>query len=277
MNEEQIAYWDGPAGQRWTEQQMVLDRALAAFGDAVVERAAARPGEHVLDVGCGCGASSITLSDRVGATGSVLGVDLSAQMLERARERAGTRANLSFARGDVTTFSFPRTYDLVFSRFGVMFFEDPVAAFRQLRTAVRPNGRLVFVSWRAFEDNPWAALPVSAIRSVLPGAPLSHFDSDAPGPYAFADVKKVEQILLSSGFRDIQIDPFDGEVVLAGDDLDQAVEFAVNAGPALRILASVSPDVHARAKDAVRRAIEPMRTRNGFALAGSSWLVSART
>jgi ubiquinone/menaquinone biosynthesis C-methylase UbiE len=274
MNEEQVAYWNGPAGDRWTQQQLVLDRALAAYGRAVLERAAAKPGEHVLDIGCGCGDSSLALSEQVGDSGSVLGVDVSAPMLARARERAQMRMNLTFLHGDASAMAFPRKFNLLFSRFGVMFFEDPIAAFKHLHAAAQSGGRLAFVCWRPFEENPWAALPVQAVRSVVPE--VEPFKQDAPGPYAFADSAKVERILTSAGFTNVAIDRYDADVVLAGDDLEAAAQFAVSAGPAARILATVSPDLQARAKEAVRRVLESKRTPTGFALPGSGWLVTAR-
>jgi ubiquinone/menaquinone biosynthesis C-methylase UbiE len=274
MNEEQATYWNGPAGDRWAQQQAVLDRALAAYGRAVLERAAAKPGEHVLDIGCGCGETSLALSERVGANGSVLGIDLSTPMLTRARERGRDRANLTFLQGDASSMAFPRKFDLLFSRFGVMFFEDPIAAFRHLHAAAQSGGRLAFVCWRPFEENRWAALPVHAVRSVVPE--VEPPNQDAPGPYAFADSAKVERILTSAGFRNVGLDRFDADVVLAGDDLEQATQFAVNAGPAARILASLSPDLQSRARDAVRSALESARTPKGFALPGTGWLVTAR-
>jgi ubiquinone/menaquinone biosynthesis C-methylase UbiE len=275
MNEEQVAYWNGPAGDRWARQQAVLDRALFAYGRAVLDRAAAKPGEHVLDIGCGCGESALALSDQVGPNGSVLGIDLSTPMLARARERSAGRTNLTFLQGDASSMAFPRKFDLLFSRFGVMFFEDPTAAFRHLRAAAQSGGRLAFVCWRPFAENRWAALPVQAVRSVVPEVePPNH---DAPGPYAFADSAKVERILTAAGFRDVAIDRFDADVVLTSDDdLEQATQFAVSAGPAARILASVGPDLQARAKIAVRSALESARTSKGFALPGTGWLVTAR-
>jgi ubiquinone/menaquinone biosynthesis C-methylase UbiE len=274
MNDEQVAYWNGPAGDRWTQQQLVLDRALAAYGRAVLERAAAKPGEQVLDIGCGCGDSSLVLSEQVGANGTVLGIDLSTPMLTRARERAQNRTNLTFLQGDASTMAFPRKFDLLFSRFGVMFFEDPTAAFKHLHAAAQSGGRLCFVCWRPFAENPWAALPVQAVRSVVPE--VEPFNQDAPGPYAFADSAKVERILTSAGFNNVVIDRFDADVVLAGDDLELATQFAVSAGPAARILATVGTDLQTRARDAVRRALESKRTPAGFALPGSGWLVTAR-
>lgn len=274
MNDEQIAYWNGVAGQRWTEQQVVLDRALAAYGRAAVDRATVRSGEHVLDIGCGCGETSLALSDAVGPPGSVFGIDISAPMLARARERAKGRANLTFAEADAAKIAYPRTFDLLYSRFGVMFFEDPVVAFRHLHTAAASGGRVSFVCWRSYEENPWATVPVEAVRHLVPEVQLP--TEDGPGPSAFADPAKVQRVMSSAGFRELAIERFDADVVLGSGDLEEAVEFAVRGGPASRLLAAATPEVQARGRDAVRRVLEPLRTANGFALPGSSWLVTAR-
>jgi SAM-dependent methyltransferase len=274
MNDEQIAYWNGQAGQRWTEEQVVLDRALAAFGRGALDRAGVALREHVLDIGCGCGDSSLALADRVGSGGAVVGIDISTQMLARARDRAQSRANLTFVHGDAATMAFPRPFDLLFSRFGVMFFEDPIATFTHLRSATTSGGRLTFVCWRAYEDNPWTAIPLNAVRRIVPE--VTPPSSDGPGPCAFADAAKVERILSSAGFRDIACDRFDADVVLAGDELEDAVRFAVGVGPASRLLATAAPEAQLRAMDEVRRALESMRTPTGFVSSGSSWLVTAR-
>lgn len=273
MNEEQVAYWNGPAADRWTAYQVVLDRALTPYSGAVLERAGARAGEHVLDIGCGCGETSLALSERVGSGGTVLGVDISAPMLARARERAQNRPNLTFLQGDASVFAFPRKFELLFSRFGVMFFEDPTAAFQHLHAAAQSGGRLAFVCWRPFAENPWTRIPLEAVATVVPNS--EERSADLPGPYAFADQAKVERILSAAGFHDVKLERFDADVTL-GDDLEQAVHFAVTSGPASRLLATVTPDVLAKAKDAVRRALESAKTPKGYALSGSSWLVTAK-
>lgn len=274
MNEEMIAYWNGPAAQRWTDQQAVLDRALAAYGQAVLEHASPRAGEHALDIGCGCGESAIALADRVGLSGSVLGIDISKPMLALARQRAEGFPNLNFQEADAATVTFDRKFELLFSRFGVMFFEDPIAAFRNLATAARSSARLSFVCWRTVKDNPWGTVPFNAVRPFVGEIVLP--PDDAPGPSAFADATRVQRILTEAGFRDISIDRFDAPVVLGTGDLEEAVEFAVRGGPAARALVNAAPEVQERAREAVRRALEPMRTEAGFALPGSSWLVGAR-
>ncbi|HEY2733325.1 MAG TPA: class I SAM-dependent methyltransferase, partial [Polyangiales bacterium] len=239
MNEEQIAHWNGVTALRWTERQRVLDRALQVFGQTALARADPRAGERVLDVGCGCGDSTLALAERVGDRGSVIGVDVSAPMLARARVRATGRTSIQLLEADASRASLPRELDLIFSRFGVMFFEDAIAAFAHLRSALRANGRLAFVCWRAFEENPWMHIPVRAVERTLPN--VKRQNDDGPGPFAFADAAKLEQRLTAAGFSSIAIERFDADVILSEDSLSDAVAFVLNAGPASRLLSDATP------------------------------------
>jgi SAM-dependent methyltransferase len=275
VNEEQIAYWSGPAAQRWIAQQATVDRALEPYGAALLDAAALRGGEHVLDVGCGCGATSLSFAERVGPTGIVLGIDISAPMLARAAERGRNRVNVRFQEGDAATMKLDPEYDGVVSRFGVMFFEDPVVAFTNLRTALRAGtGQLAFVAWRAFAENAWTALPVAALGDDL-GVSFEPMDPDLPGPNAFADPDKVARILKSAGYSAIALDRFDADVMF-GESLDAAADFPFQLGPVSRLLAGAPAEVVARARERVRRALEPHQSAGGVALPGASWLVTAR-
>ena len=163
-NAQQVEYWN-TQGARWVEVGPRIDAQLEPLGLATIERAAVRVGERVLDVGCGCGQATLQLAERVGATGSVLGSDISEPMLARARERAGEAGleNVEFRQGDAQTEPFPEShFDLIFSRYGVMFFADSEAAFANLRVALRPGGRLVFVCWQELGKNPWLEQPLGA-------------------------------------------------------------------------------------------------------------------
>jgi SAM-dependent methyltransferase len=274
-NQSQIEYWSGPGGKRWVQQQVVLDRSLGPFGDAALLRASVRAGESVLDVGCGCGDSTLALAALVTETGTVCGVDVSGAMLELARARAADLPHVELVQADAAEHRFDSRFDLVFSRFGVMFFADPVAAFANLHTALSANGRLAFVCWRALADNPWATVPLEAVRAVVTEAP-TFIAADAPGPYAFADAAKVERILGSAGFRDIELERFDADMEFSTSGLENAVDYAVYAGPASRLLIGATPDVVARAREQIASALAPHCVDGRTALPGSSWLVTAR-
>ena len=205
-NEAQIEYWNGAVGEHWAAFQPVLDKALAAISDAALAFAAAKPGERVLDIGCGTGTTTYALAKAVGPGGSVTGVDISRPMLAAARAR-GTGVN--FREGDASVQLFHPTHDLVFSRFGVMFFDDPVAAFANIRKAVAPHGRLAFVCWRSVQENLWASVPIAAALPLLP--PQEPADPLAPGPFAFADSERLKDILSKAGYRNVRTEKLDSD------------------------------------------------------------------
>jgi ubiquinone/menaquinone biosynthesis C-methylase UbiE len=275
VNEEQIEFWNGPGAARWTVHQVALDHALRTFGEAAISRAAVREGEHVLDVGCGCGDSTLSLAGRVGTAGSVTGVDVAAPLLARARQRASALEQVRFIQGDAAVLSLPAEHDLIFSRFGVMFFSDPVRAFKQLRAALRPKGRLAFVCWRAFTDNPWATIPFESILEVFPDAQPTA-PAGAPGPFAFADRAKLEEVLSAAGFRSIAIERFDDPLIMSEGSLSDAVDFAINTGPVARLLLDASPEALARVRDGMARTLAQHHDASGVRLMGSVWLVTAQ-
>jgi len=162
--------WDEEIAQRWVALEEAMDRALEPFGAAALARARPAAGERVVDVGCGCGATVVALAGAVGPGGHVLGLDIAPPILDRARARAADLPQVELVEGDAQTFAFGKDHDLVFSRFGVMFFPDEEAAFANLARALRPGGRLTFVAWRRFEENPFMTLPFVECRQVIPAA-----------------------------------------------------------------------------------------------------------
>src|SRR5713101_5273699 len=185
-NSEQIAEWNGAMGQRWATMRQEIDRVVVPFGEAALKAAAPRSGERAIDVGCGCGDTSIELARKVGAAGVVLGVDVSQPMLAVARSRGALAncAHLTFRDGDASEAALPANTDLLFSRFGIMFFSQPTPAFSHMRKSLRAGGRCVFACWRAPRDNPWAMTPLSAARTAMNITPAPA-DPNAPGPFAF--------------------------------------------------------------------------------------------
>jgi len=270
-NREQIEFWNGEAGSSWVRAQERLDETLSALSRAVVEHAAAQPGERVVDVGCGCGATTLTLAEQ-GA--SVWGVDISEPMLARARERAAGMGNVRFSRADAAVERFTPEHDLVFSRFGVMFFDDPAAAFANLRTALHAEGRLVFLCWQAPKFNPWISVAGRAVQAFLP-EPAEAPDPRAPGPFAFADPGYVREILVAAGYSDVSCDPVEATMRLGGS-LDEAMEFQSQVGPLSRVLKELEGDVREGAIAAAREALGAFHTGSGIELGAACWLVSAR-
>jgi SAM-dependent methyltransferase len=275
-NSEQIAEWNGALGQRWVTMQREIDRIVVPFGDAALKAAAPQPGERVIDVGCGCGDTSIEMARIVGEAGAVLGIDVSQPMLEVARSRGALAncAHLAFRDGDASEAALPANTDLLFSRFGVMFFSQPSRAFSHLRKSLRKGGRCVFVCWRAPRDNVWAMTPLSAARAAM-GVTPAPADPDAPGPFAFADEERLRAILSGAGFGAIDVQRFDA-VLFLGATPRSAAEGAVQIGPVSRFVREVGVEHLPIFLDAVERALAPLAAPDGHVtLNGSTWIVSA--
>ena len=275
-NSEQIAEWNGALGQRWVAMQREIDRIVAPFGDAALKAAAPQSGERVIDIGCGCGDTSIEIARIVGEAGAVLGIDVSQPMLEVARSRGALAncAHLSFRDGDASEAELPANTDLLFSRFGVMFFSQPSQAFSHLRKSLRMGGRCVFVCWRAPRDNPWAMAPLSAARRAM-GVTPAPADPDAPGPFAFADEERLRTILSGAGFGAIDVQRFDATLSL-GATPRSAAEGAVQIGPVSRFVREVGVEHLPIILDAVEQTLVPLAAPDGHvSLNGSTWIVSA--
>ncbi len=272
-NSGQIAYWNDVAGRTWVDAQGPLDRQLAPLGARTLAALAPGPAERVLDIGCGAGATSLALAEAVGPQGHVVGVDISAPLLELARRRAVAATNLSFLEADAQTYPFePGGFDAAFSRFGVMFFADPLAAFANLRKALRPDGRLAFVCWRSPDESPIMSLPLQAAAPHLPEPPTP-LPPGAPGPFAFADPDRIRSILVEVGFRAIGIAAYDEKV--GGGDLETVVELAFRIGP-LGAMVREAPHLRARTETAVREALARHDTPEGVKLNAAVWIVTAR-
>ncbi|HUS68235.1 MAG TPA: methyltransferase domain-containing protein [Kofleriaceae bacterium] len=267
---DQLAYWNGPAAQRWVAYGDAIDRGVAGITSALMALAAPRPGEQVLDVGCGSGATTRTLAERIAPGGAVEGVDISAPLLEVARSRA---PELRFTEADAATFEVRVPVQLLFSRFGVMFFADPVAAFDNLRRALAPGGRLVFSCWRTPEENHWATVPMRAARDLLPAQPPA--DPQAAGPFALADEARLRGILAAAGFARVQLARHD-DVMVLGADVAEASEQALGVGPLARVAGEQLAPVRDQIRERVRAVMTQYLGPAGVALPASAWLVEAR-
>ena len=274
-NSEQIAEWNGVLGQRWVAMQREIDRIVVPFGDAALKVAAPQPGERVVDIGCGCGGTSLDIARIVGRAGAVLGIDVSRPMLEVARSRAALAgcSHLVFREGDASEAGLPADTDLLFSRFGVMFFSEPTQALSHLRGSLRAGGRCVFVCWRAPRDNPWAMVPLSAARAAM-GVTPAPADPNAPGPFAFADEQRLRAILSDAGFGAVGVQRFDARLSL-GTTPRAAAEAAVQIGAVSRFVREVGVEHLPIILEAVERALGPFAATDGHvSLAGSTWIVS---
>ena len=271
-NADQVAYWNDTAGQTWADLQAPMDRQLESLGRRALAALAPKPGERVLDIGCGSGATTLMLAEAVAPGGEAVGVDISRPMLDVARRRSAGMTGVRFHEADAQSEPFAAAgFDAVFSRFGVMFFEDPAAAFANIHRALKPGGRLAFVCWRAPFENQFMMLPVMAAAQHLP--PQEPPDPTAPGPFAFADPERVRGILTASGFNDIDIVAYDEKI--GGGDLETSLDLSLRIGPLGRALRE-NPDRREAAVAAVREALAAHAGPDGVKLAAAAWIVTAR-
>jgi SAM-dependent methyltransferase len=276
QNADQIAYWNGAGGQRWADRQPVQDILLQPVADLVIDRARIKAGERVLDVGCGSGSTTFAFARAVGPSGHVMGIDISAPMLARAREVTPPGAPVEFVLADATVHSFtPENFDLLASRFGVMFFADPVLSFANLRRAMRRSGRLAFACWREPRQNPFFMTPLQAVYRHVPKMP--QVGPEDPGPFSFASEARVHRVLTAAGFSGVAMEPCDLALdVAVGGGLDAAVKSALEIGPSARALADQQPDVIAAAAQSVREALTPFVKGQTVPLNATIWIVTAR-
>lgn len=274
-NLDEIAYWNGPGGERWLRRQASQDALLAPVAQILIERAAPASGQFVLDIGCGCGATSIALARRVAPGGRVLGIDVSAPMLQRARELAPSDLPLEFVLSDATTHPFNDSRaDLLCSRFGVMFFADPVRAFANMRRGLRPGGRVVFACWRQPRENPWLMLPLQEAYRHVPRLP--ELGPEDPGPFSFADERRVRRILDGAGFDAVGLDGVDLKIDLAnGAGIEAALDTAVGMGPASRALDGQPQPLQQAATASIRAALTQHRVGDSVPLGAALWIVTA--
>jgi ubiquinone/menaquinone biosynthesis C-methylase UbiE len=274
-NAAEAAYWNGAGGARWVAHQRMQDSLLQPVLELLIERSGVSAGEVVLDIGCGAGTTSIALAKRVAPGGRVLAVDISAPLLERARQRLPAGLELEFALGDATVYPFPPAQaDLLFSRFGVMFFADPVRSFTNMRTGLRAGARVVFACWREPRDNPWLTLPLQAAYRHVPRLPETA--PEDPGPFAFASAERVRRILEAAGFSSVRLEPRELSLDLAeGHGLDRAVEMSLGIGPASRALDGQPPALRVAVAESIRAALASYQQGERVPLPGAIWMVNA--
>ncbi len=281
-NEEQERFWNDVAGPLWVAAEEETERHTGPFGAAAQVAAAPSAGEAVLDVGCGCGATTLALAAAVGEGGSVLGVDLSAAMLARAEERAAASglSQVRFRRADAQVADLGSgSFDLVFSRFGVMFFADPATAFANLHRSLRPQGRMVFACWQAPSANPWMAVVNRAAARIFSLDPPSH---DAPGPFALCDPDRLGAVLRAAGFSAVDITAHAVQLHLgAGQAFEGWVHQRLVMGPARAAYLDAGRDRQREVRAVLADELAPYQAdgadpEGGFVMDAAAWIVGAR-
>jgi SAM-dependent methyltransferase len=270
-NQAQAQLWNNQAGHNWVEQNAMLDRLFAPFEQLLVD--AVRGARQVLDVGCGAGATTFAVARSL-KEGRCTGADLSAPLIDLARRKAAETGvdNADFVVADAQVHDFqPAAFDAVISRFGVMFFDDPVAAFANLRRASRADAGLACIAWRGRQDNPFMTAAERAAAPLLPEAPPR--DPDAPGQFAFADSDRVSAILSAAGWRDVDLQPLDVACAMSAEDLET---YAARMGPVSLILPSLEADRRQAVIEAVRRGFAPFVADGVARFTAACWMVRAR-
>jgi len=273
-NDEQTTLWNGSAGRAWIEVQPLLDEILEPFGDLLVQAVATRSAHRVLDVGCGTGATTLAVARLLGVKGEVVGVDISEPMIDVARARAAhDDSTATFICADAQTRPFePASFDMMISRFGVMFFENSVSAFANLRRAATDDAELCLLAWRGAVDNPFMTTAERAAAPLLPNIPAR--EPDAPGQFAFANSGRVARILEESGWADIDIQPVDVPCAFPEKEL---VPYFTQLGPLGRVLHEADEPTRARIIQTVRAAFDPYVDGNEIRFNAACWQISARS
>ena len=269
----QTKLWNGPSGHAWVDAQDALDQMLKPFETLLVDAAAARSPRRVLDVGCGTGGTTVAVARRLGTNGHSVGIDISDPMIAAAKARAEReRTPADFICADAQTYAFePDSFDLIMSRFGVMFFEDPVRAFANLRHAATSDASLRFVAWRSPAENPFMAAAERAAAPLLPNLPARQ--PDAPGQFAFADGERVRRILEQSGWSAIEIRPIDVACTLPENAL---TPYLTRFGPVGRILDEADERTRVKVVQTVRTAFDSHVHGAEVHFTAASWMVRAR-
>jgi SAM-dependent methyltransferase len=275
MNETQVEHWNGPEARHWIDEQDRYDRQLAPFAAALLRAAAIGSHECVVDVGCGCGGTTMLAAHHAA---EAHGIDISAPMLDHARARAvaANVLNVQFEQADAQTHAFePAIFDVAISRFGVMFFDDPVAAFANVARALRPSGRLVFVCWQELGRNDWLLVPGMAAAQHVPLPDLG--PAGGPGMFSLAVPDHVRDVLRSAGFVDVDVTGFEVPMLVGGGgSLDETLEFLLATGIAHAMLERAEPAAAARAVAAARESLAPYHDGDGVRLGAATWIVTAR-
>lgn len=272
----QVDYWNTAGAARWVQQRTVYDALFHAHGEAALDAAVIGDGQSVLDVGCGCGTTTLSVAARVGPRGLAVGVDISGPMVDVARKRAVAAGvdNVRFEHGDAQTLLLDEDrYDAVVSRLGIMFFADPVEAFTRLRRALRAGGRFSAVCWRKTTENPWIQLPLEVTSSLLTTDPI---DSNVPGPFSLSSREHVASLMRAAGFSGVSLEPLDLPLFV-GRSVQEAATLMVDLGPVGRAILGAAPDVRFRAVEAVAAALAPYTTTNHVKMPSAAWLVTARS
>jgi SAM-dependent methyltransferase len=279
-NEEAIRAWDGPLFDRFLHFQPLIESSFAKHGEAAIEALAPQSGERVLDIGCGFGDMTERLAALVAPGGTAVGVDAAPRFIEHAREAAAEHGvtNAEYLVTDVQAMEPAEPYDLAYSRFGTMFFANPVAAMRNVRRSLKPGGRLGMVVWRRREDNDWLYRAQTIVEQIVSRPEEYDEPTCGPGPFSMANADTTSDVLQLAGFEDVALTRLDVPMRIGGE-LTDAIEIVTALGPAgeiLRLAGDRAAHLHGRVDEALREGMADMVTPEGVVAMSSTWLVTAQ-
>ncbi len=276
---EFVAFWNDTLAAKFERYREILMNGLSHHSELWLREVQIAPGSRIVDVGCGWGDTARALARKTGPEGHVLGLDCVDQFLRTARADAEAEGlgNVAFVAADVQSYPFDASYDLCFSRFGMMFFENPVAAMRNVLRALKPGGELVFIVWRGKAENAWARVPEAVVQDFLP-PPGEDARTCGPGPFSMAEPEVVRKQLEIAGFEDIRFDATDGPVTV-GESIRNAIDFQLAMGPAgevFREAGALAEERRAEIEAVLREALAPYLKGGRIVMPSGSWRVSAR-
>jgi ubiquinone/menaquinone biosynthesis C-methylase UbiE len=278
-NAEAIEAWDGPLYDRFVRFREIVTTGLGVHGEAALERYPPQPGQRVLDIGCGFGDTTQRIAEMVGPSGSAVGIDAAARFIETARQETAELgvSNASFEVADVQVDDLGGPYDMAFSRFGTMFFANPVVALRNVRGSLVPGARLVMVVWRRREDNPWMYRAQQIVEEIVSRPEEYDEPTCGPGPFSMSGADTVSDVLLHAGFEDVALHRTD-LLIEAGRDVNEAIDLVMALGPAgeiLRLQGDRAAHLHERVHEALAAGFAEFETGDGLRAMASSWIVAA--
>lgn len=275
--------WIGAQGREWAARASATDAVLGPFGQEARRRLEPKPGEHLLDLGCGAADSTLRLAEYVGESGRVTGVDVSPDLIQLARSRVGEHGSITLIEADAAQHDFGvGVFDGLYSRFGCMFFGDQPAAWANLHRAMKPGGRISLVVWRALEENEWARVPLEIAKELFgeEAVPVPVAGPPEPGPFAWEDPKYFEPLLEGAGFREIVREKIEKKVPYgtgeAEDPLDRGVEFTMRIGPLARRLKGADAATRKKAAKLLRRALREFEDEDAVRMTGRAWSITGR-
>ncbi|MEE2661765.1 MAG: class I SAM-dependent methyltransferase [Pseudomonadota bacterium] len=275
LNTNQIEFWNSHFGLAWANNSDAIDFAFSNITHAIMQAASLVPGDRVMDLGCGSGGTSIAIAGQVGSSGCVLAVDISKPMINRLKIRKANHKleNLSIFNGDAAILPFKSNdYDVLVSRFGCMFFNEPQIAFRNIGTALRQDCRLALAVWRTPRENPWAMEPISVSRQFLDMPPRP--GPEEPGPFSFSDPERVRNILLGAGWTNIELTSLNLQLPLGRSD-KEALAFLTEMGPLAAPLAAATKESYAKAIGRIKDLLDTKRNKDGIIqLAAGCWIIT---